>query len=238
MKYEKWAIITGGTSGIGLAIAKALALKKVKIIIIGSTQKSINKALLEINPFTECTGIRLDLRRINKIETIIQKNLNHLPKIDYVFNCAGLASFGPIENLNYKIIRDIYYVNTLAPLVLIIATLPWLKFSTKAVIVNISSDQSVINTRFNAVYGSSKCAINHYTRSLNLELQEYKIKVFTFASGPVKTKMLIQALNDLNIKQIPLEAVSPEGLASFILQYINSKKEKDLIFTNKELINE
>jgi len=238
MKYEKYALITGGTSGIGLAIAKALAMKKVKIIIIGRTKKALDRVLLEINPLTKCIGIKLDLKQINKIDATIRKNLSTFYKIDYVFNCAGIASFDSIVNTNYKLIRDIYHVNTIVPLLIIKATLPWVKLSTKPIIVNISSNQSIINSQYNAVYGSSKCAINHYTRSLNLELKVYKIKVFTFAPGPVKTKMLVRVLNDLNINQIPEEAISPEELANFILRYIHSKKPQGVFFTNKELINE
>lgn len=162
----KTAIVTGASSGIGLAISKMLAEEGYKVYGIG-------RIFPEGCDFFE-QRISLDLRDTD----IILKKISTIKKVDILVNAAGSAFYGLAEFNTPAQIQEMCRVDLEAPMILTSALLPRLKDS-KGMVINIAS---VTSTRINthgAVYGALKAGLRSYGRSLYEEVRKTGVRVVT-----------------------------------------------------------
>ncbi len=162
----KTAIVTGASSGIGLAIAKMLAEEGFKVYGIG-------RIFPEGCDFFE-KRMSLDLRDTD----ILLKKMSAIKKVDILVNAAGSAFYGLAEFNTPEQIREMCRVDLEAPMILTSALLPNLKDS-KGMIINIAS---VTSTRINthgAAYGALKAGLRSYGRSLYEEVRKTGVRVVT-----------------------------------------------------------
>lgn len=162
----KTAIVTGASSGIGLAISKMLAEEGYKVYGIG-------RIFPEGCDFFE-QRISLDLRDTD----IILKKISTIKKVDILVNAAGSAFYGLAEFKTPAQIQEMCRVDLEAPMILTSALLPRLKDS-KGMVINIAS---VTSTRINthgAVYGALKAGLRSYGRSLYEEVRKTGVRVVT-----------------------------------------------------------
>ena len=162
----KTAIVTGASSGIGLAISKMLAEEGYKVYGIG-------RIFPEGCDFFE-QRISLDLRDTD----ILLKKISTIKKVDILVNAAGSAFYGLAEFNTPAQIQEMCRVDLEAPMILTSALLPRLKDS-KGMVINIAS---VTSTRINthgAVYGALKAGLRSYGRSLYEEVRKTGVRVVT-----------------------------------------------------------
>lgn len=162
----KTAIVTGASSGIGLAISKMLAEEGYKVYGIG-------RIFPEGCDFFE-QRISLDLRDTD----ILLKKISTIKKVDILVNAAGSAFYGLAEFNTPTQIQEMCRVDLEAPMILTSALLPRLKDS-KGMVINIAS---VTSTRINthgAVYGALKAGLRSYGRSLYEEVRKTGVRVVT-----------------------------------------------------------
>ena len=162
----KTAIVTGASSGIGLAISKMLAEEGYKVYGIG-------RIFPEGCDFFE-KRISLDLRDTD----ILLKKISTIKKVDILVNAAGSAFYGLAEFNTPAQIQEMCRVDLEAPMILTSALLPRLKDS-KGMVINIAS---VTSTRINthgAVYGALKAGLRSYGRSLYEEVRKTGVRVVT-----------------------------------------------------------
>ena len=162
----KTAIVTGASSGIGLAISKMLAEEGYKVYGIG-------RIFPEGCDFFE-QRISLDLRDTD----ILLKKISTIKKVDILVNAAGSAFYGLAEFNTPAQIQEMCRVDLEAPMILTSALLPILKDS-KGMVINIAS---VTSTRINthgAVYGALKAGLRSYGRSLYEEVRKTGVRVVT-----------------------------------------------------------
>ena len=162
----KTAIVTGASSGIGLAISKMLAEEGYNVYGIG-------RIFPEGCDFFE-QRISLDLRDTD----ILLKKLSTIKKVDILVNAAGSAFYGLAEFNTPAQIQEMCRVDLEAPMILTSALLPRLKDS-KGMVINIAS---VTSTRINthgAVYGALKAGLRSYGRSLYEEVRKTGVRVVT-----------------------------------------------------------
>ena len=162
----KTAIVTGASSGIGLAIAKMLASEGYKVYGIG-------RIFPEGCDFFE-KRMSLDLRDTD----ILLEKISEIKKVDLLVNAAGSAYYGLAEFNTPEQIREMCRVDLEAPMILISTLLPRLKDS-KGMIINIAS---VTSTRINthgAAYGALKAGLRSYGRSLYEEVRKTGVRVVT-----------------------------------------------------------
>ena len=159
----KTAIVTGASSGIGLAIAKMLASEGYKVYGIG-------RIFPEGCDFFE-KRMSLDLRDTD----ILLEKISEIKKVDLLVNAAGSAYYGLAEFNTPEQIREMCRVDLEAPMILISTLLPRLKDS-KGMIINIAS---VTSTRINthgAAYGALKAGLRSYGRSLYEEVRKTGVR--------------------------------------------------------------
>lgn len=223
MLNDKVAIITGGTRGIGFAIAKKFLENNAKVVILGSRKETIDKALetlKEENKNYEIDGYYPDLTNENEVRETFEKVKEKYNHIDILVNNAGVSSSMPIENYTMAEYERVENLNIKSVFVCSKEVLPYLK-ETKGVILNTSSMVSIYGQPSGVMYPTSKFAVNGMTKSLAREVAKYGIRVNAVAPGITNTDMvknLPENVIEPLIKSIPLGRIGePEDIANAFL---------------------
>ncbi len=203
------ALITGGTRGIGLAIAQELSSDHNVAVIWNSTPPSdLPKGVL---------AIQADLTEDGSCRTVVDTVLKHFDRLDVIVNNAGVVQSTPNDSFDATAHRAIMDVNLLVPSNLLAEALPYLKAG--ASVVNISSINAVLPPRTAAIYGASKAALNLWTRAMAKELGPYGIRVNAVSPGAinVRDKPRSEELNNLFVNETALGRIGePEDVARVV----------------------
>ena len=193
MNIKKVALITGSTSGIGLAIAKLLAADGFTIAFHSRSSVEQGEELAGSYPNSSYT--QADLADQNQARNLIQEVLSKHDRLDVLVNNAGITKTIPHADLKAatpEIWREIYEVNVITPWTLIAEAETALKNSSSAehssCIVNITSHAGIRPKGASIPYAVSKAALNHMTKLLALNLAP-QIRVNAIAPGLVETPM-------------------------------------------------
>ena len=223
MLEGKVAIITGGTRGIGYAIARKFLENKAKVVIFGSKKESVDNAirgLKELNKDYEVIGFYPNLVKEDKLKEIFCTIKDKYGKIDILVNNAGISSKTKIEDYTEDEFDKITNLNIKAVFNCSKMIIPYLK-ETQGVILNTSSMVSIYGQPSGVMYPASKFAVNGITKSLARELASYKIRVNAVAPGIINTDMvkdLPKEMIEPLIKTIPLGRIGePEDIANAFL---------------------
>lgn len=210
MLKDKVAIITGGTRGIGFAIAKKFLENNAKVVILGSKEETVNKAIAEfkeLNKKYEVIGYYPNLTNEEEVSKMFEEVNNKYGQIDILVNNAGVSSKTPILEHTIEEYDKVANINIKSAFVCSKVAVPYLE-KTKGVILNTSSMVSKHGQPSGVMYPTSKFAINGMTLSLARELAPRGIRVNAVAPGITRTDM-VAALPDEIIK--PLIATIPLG---------------------------
>lgn len=223
MLNDKVAIITGGTRGIGFAIAKKFLENNAKVVILGSRKETVDKALenlKEENKNYEIDGYYPDLTNENEVRETFEKVKEKYNHIDILVNNAGVSSSMPIENYTMDEYERVENLNIKSVFVCSKEVLPYLK-ETKGVILNTSSMVSIYGQPSGVMYPTSKFAVNGMTKSLAREVAKFGIRVNAVAPGITNTDMvknLPENVIEPLIKSVPLGRIGePEDIANAFL---------------------
>ena len=223
MLEGKVAIITGGTRGIGYAIARKFLENKAKVVIFGSKKESVDNAirgLKELNKDYEVIGFYPNLVKEDEVKEIFCTIKDKYGKIDILVNNAGISSKTKIEDYTEDEFDKITNLNIKAVFNCSKMIIPYLK-ETQGVILNTSSMVSIYWQPSGVMYPASKFAVNGITKSLARELASYKIRVNAVAPGIINTDMvkdLPKEMIEPLIKTIPLGRIGePEDIANAFL---------------------
>jgi 3-oxoacyl-[acyl-carrier protein] reductase len=207
----KVALVTGGTRGIGAAIAKELYDSGADIIITGTSSEY--KQLDDYQYICADFLDRDDLTRlVNELREI---------KIDILVNNAGINQIGPISELLVSDFEKVQQVNVTAPFMLCQAVLIGMRERGWGRVVNISSIWGKISKAHRAPYSASKFAIDGLTAAISAEVASDGVLVNSIAPGFIDTELTrailgIDGMNEL-VRQVPIKRVgSVEEVAKFV----------------------
>jgi ketoreductase RED2 len=220
----KIALITGSTSGIGLAIAKLLKDNRYQIILNSSRQD--DKALKVQKELENTLYIKADISNYEEVSKMSQEIKNKFGKLDVLVNNAGitkLIAHNDLKTASVDVWRDIFEVNVFGTWQVISSLYELLKNSDNPKIVNIASIAGLRPTGSSIPYAVSKAAIIHMTKLLAKALGP-SISVNAIAPGLIETPWTKDwdLAKDIVKKQAPLKKVgSPEDVAKAVLSILN-----------------
>jgi NAD(P)-dependent dehydrogenase (short-subunit alcohol dehydrogenase family) len=190
--YKKIILVTGATSGIGVAICKALASKDVLILAhyhqSHKTISSIEKSVLEYGGGFD--SYQADFSDQDSVENLISYVENTYGRLDCLVNnaaCNAQDGNGALEEMSLLTFDRLAKVNFYATFMLCKAGVKMMKKVNKGVIVNITSEAAKFGGRNIAAYASTKAAINTLTIALAREVSKYGIRVNAVSPGVIET---------------------------------------------------
>ena len=223
MLTNKVAIITGGTRGIGYAIAKKFLDNNAKVVILGSKEETVTKALEQLkseNELYDVTGFYPNLTNEDSVREMFEKVVEQYGKVDILVNNAGVSSRTPLKEHTLEEFDKVCDINIKSAFVCSKVAVDYLT-KTKGVILNTSSMVSKYGQPSGVMYPSSKFAINGMTLSLARELAPLGIRVNAVAPGVTKTDMVANLPEEMIkplIATIPLGRIGePEDIANAFL---------------------
>lgn len=223
MLKGKVAVITGGTRGIGFATVKKFLENEAKIVLLGSKQETVEKAIKElkqINSSYEVIGFYPDLSSKEEMDEVFKKVKEIYGHIDILINNAGISSKTKIEDYTDEEYEKITNLNIKSVFNCSKEIIPYLK-ETKGVILNTSSMVSIYGQPSGVMYPTTKFAVNGITKSLARELAPYGIRVNAVAPGIINTDMVAKLPKEMIeplIKTIPFGRIGePEDIANAFL---------------------
>lgn len=193
------ALVTGGSRGIGLMIARGFVKNGVKVYISSRKTDACLRAAEELSKFGICVPLAHDLGTLAEVHKLADELKTHEIKLDFLINNAGAAWAEPIEKYSEEGWDKVMNINLKATFFLTQALLPLLKSAaTKenpARVVNIGSIDGILQPTLESyAYSASKAAVHHLTHHLAKHLARENINVNAIAPGPFETKMLAPVL--------------------------------------------
>ena len=211
------AVVTGGASGIGLATASALLDRGARVAVLDLNPADLPQAM---------TGFRADVSDRASVDAAIAGVADTFGGIDIVVNSAGVSSIGTVEQAADSDWSRVFDINVTGTARVCAASLPWLRRSDHAVIVNVSSIAALNGLPQRAVYSASKGAVLALTFAMATDHVADGIRVNCVNPGTVSTPFvdrMLQNFDDpvkeraaLDARQATGRMVTPEEVAGAI----------------------
>jgi len=223
---NKNAVITGGSDGIGLGIAKAFAREGANLLLIGKDPEKLQRAQQALlNEFAvQVHTLSADLSKTEIVTEVVKDIERLLPAVDILVNNAGLARFVPFEQVDNTLYDAHFNLNVKAPYFLTQGLLPAL-VKSKGNVINISSYSvhRMLPNRAATVYSATKGALNSFTIALAFEVGHLGVRVNAIAPGNISTPQFNRNLQALTAeKQAAFETMVKE---IYPLQHIGTPQD-------------
>ena len=184
------ALITGGTSGIGRAVANKLAQLGIQVLVVGRNAERGEKTVAEIRAAGgNADFISSDLRDASSAREVARRAValgnGH---VDILINNAGVFPFGPTHQTTEEVFDSVYSLNVKAPYFLVAELAPLMAKRGKGAIVNVSTMVADYGAAGMSLYGSSKAAINLLTKAWAAEYGPSGVRVNAVSPGPTRTE--------------------------------------------------
>ncbi|PZP24139.1 SDR family NAD(P)-dependent oxidoreductase [Pseudomonas kuykendallii] len=220
----KIALVTGGTSGIGLATAKRFAREGAQVYLTGRRQAELDAAVKAVG--NNAIGVRVDSTRLEQLDALYKQIGTAYGRIDVLFANAGGGSMLPLGEITEEQYDDTFARNVKGVLFTVQKALPLL--AKKASVILTGSTAGSSGTAAFSVYAASKAAVRAFARNWILDLKDRQVRINTISPGATRTPGLVdlagpdtaqqQGLLDHLASQIPMGRVGEaEEIASAAL---------------------
>ncbi|MFG1301599.1 SDR family NAD(P)-dependent oxidoreductase [Xanthobacter sp. V3C-3] len=188
---DKRVLVTGGSSGIGLAMARLLVASGARVAISGRRLDAVAAAVAELTSAGgQAWGIVADVGAAEGRARTLDEALAALGGLDILVNNAGGVRAGRLEVITEAEIEAMVAVDLLAPILLTRAALPALRASGDATVVNVASGIALIGAPFYATYAAVKAGLARFGEALRRELKGEGVHVLTAYPGGTDTPMM------------------------------------------------
>ena len=237
----KKVLITGGSSGIGFAIAEAALAKGADVVITGRRQDVVMEAAKQLRQGSRrVESVAADVSTASGREATLKLSLEKLGGLDVLVNNAGGVRARRLEETTEAEIRTMIEVDLVAPILLTRAALPALRASGDGLVVNVTSGIALVAAPFYATYAGVKDGLSKFGESLRRELNGEGIRVMTVYPGATDTPMMrsSRAGPELGFTREPASAVAAaviEGIEQDAFEVIRGGEARaKMIALNRE----
>ncbi len=231
---KKVVLITGASSGIGLASAKLLSQEGYKVY-------AFNRS-----PITEAgiVHIAVDITDPEQVDVAIGQIIDKEGKVDILINNAGMGIYGSTENTDLQKAKYLFDVNFFAAVHLAQKLVPYMRKAGGGRIINISSLAQVFNLPFQSFYSASKAALSAIFSAFQAEVKPFNIKVINIMPGDIATQFTANRQKDIKdlaiyadrvkknlsvIERDELGGMTPERIAQAVLKSAKSPRPKSFV---------
>ncbi len=220
----KTILVTGGSSGIGRALAHAFAKQGARLILTARSKDALERVAAEIRP-AEVVVIPADLRDSEAIARLCEEARRRFPTIDILVNNAGVGLYAASFEASPQQVRQLFDLNFLAPVELTRHLLP--AMPSGGVVVNVSSIAGKVPLPWLSLYSASKYALNAFSDGLRMELEGTGVRVLCVCPGYVDTPFRENVLHGRIPEKVERQRrflITPEQCAQAILAGLRSGK--------------
>jgi len=200
----KIALVTGGTSGIGLATARRFVTEGAFVFMTGRRETELRAAVDEIG--THVTGVQGDVSKLADLDRLMAQIQREKGRLDIVFANAGVATYAPLGAITEDLYESIFNTNVKGLLFTVQKSLPLLP-NGASVILN----ASIVGSKglaSNSVYSATKAAVRSFARTWTTDLKDRRIRVNAVSPGSIDTPGLSQLLASSDTGQQRLQLIS------------------------------
>jgi 3-oxoacyl-[acyl-carrier protein] reductase len=217
----KTAIVTGGTKGIGRAIAEALVKEGISVCVSARSRKEIDETVGELRALNEArvTGIVCDVRNHTQIKSLFELTSLELGGVDILVNNAGIGIFATVEEMSPEDFRAVLETNLFGVFYCCHEAIPLMKQRGGGYIINISSLAGVNAHPRMAAYNASKFGLNGFSEALMQEVRYDGIKVSYIMPGSVNTEFGGDSASDKNSWQL-----QPSDIARVVIDLLHHEE--------------
>lgn len=237
----KVVLITGGSRGLGLVMARQLAQQNAKIAICARSDEQLDLAEAELRQAgADVLAVVCDMTVQSDVERMVKRVESHFGQVGVLINNAGIIQLGSLENLSLHDFEEAMNTNFYGPLYAIMAVLPQMRERGQGRIVNIASVGGKVSLPHMLSYSASKFALGGLSKGLRSELARDGIVVTTVFPGlvrtgsprnvPVKGKHEAEYAWFKTADSLPLLSASAEATASQIIAALK-KGDAELVTT-------
>ncbi|MGX1030683.1 SDR family oxidoreductase [Streptomyces sp. SAI-097] len=208
---NKNAVITGGGSGMGLAMAELLVADGARVVITGRSQATLDAALERLGE--NAVAVRGDVASLPDLDALADRVKAELGTVDALFVNAGVATLTPLESTTEEAYDELFAINVKGAWFTVQKLAPLL--STGAGVVLTTSVANVIGMADTSVYAAGKAALRSMARSFSRELLSRGIRVNAVSPGPVDTGALDASMTAEEAERFKAERVADNPMRRF-----------------------
>ena len=225
----KVAVITGGSMGIGEAIAKLFVEQGASVVLLSRDSSRAEEARSRIGFPERTAAFACDVRHSEEIDRVISLTLHHFKGIDIWINNAGHGLLDSVSQMEMAACHDMFETNFFGAVSAMQKVIPIMQQQGGGAIINISSVAGHIPLPFHAAYSATKFALNALGKGARVELKKDGIHILTVCPGYVQTAFSQNAVQGNDLKKVrpnSVKGISAERVARATLQgYLKGKRE-------------
>jgi hypothetical protein len=219
---DKIVIVTGASSGVGEAAARAFARQGATVVLAARSAQTIRKLAQEV----EGLAVPTDVSRLEDLEALVAKTVAECGRIDVVVNNAAANARGTLDDLEPARIAEVIDTNLKAPILLTRLALPELR-KTRGVVVNVASIAGHVPLPHESPYCASKWGLRGFTFAVRQELRDTGVSLCVVSPGPIATPFVLDDLEHVPDLVFSQPILTAEEVADAVVACaIDRKRER------------
>jgi len=223
---DKTVIITGGSEGVGAAVARRFADAGANLMLVARGKRNLESVAEELRDKTRVEIFAMDVSDPEACVDVFRKAEFEFGRVDILINNAGFHKRGPAESVDSADLGKMIDVNLKAPIMLTRIALPYLREAGGGAIINVGSLAGRTYVPNSAAYSASKNGLRAFTYSLYEELRDSGIKVAVVSPGPISTGFILADIDQTSDVTFSQPMSTPEEVAQVILDLCGSNRRE------------